>query len=92
MPAMREAWTDERLDDLNAKVDSGFGRMDERFAEVDARFERVDLRFTNVEARLDGLDGRFGKLEDRIDALNRTLFQGTLAIAIALLGIVATQL
>lgn len=41
----REKWTDERLDDLNAKVDRGFDRMDRRFDRVDERFERIDERF-----------------------------------------------
>jgi len=28
MEAMREAWSDDRLDDLNRKVDDGFRRVD----------------------------------------------------------------
>jgi len=28
MESMRESWTDERLDDLNHKVDAGFDRVD----------------------------------------------------------------
>jgi hypothetical protein len=35
----REAWTDERLDDLNKKVDQGFARMDARFEHLEARFD-----------------------------------------------------
>ena len=42
---MREAWTDERLDDLNAKVDEGFRRV-----ETDVR----ELR-TEMNARFDAL-------------------------------------
>ncbi len=49
----REKWTDERLDDLNKKVDHGFAdtkaefrelrrEMDERFNSVDARFDAVN--------------------------------------------------
>ena len=34
----REAWTDERLDDLNARVDRIERRMDEGFAEMRAEF------------------------------------------------------
>jgi hypothetical protein len=48
----REKWTDERLDDLNKKVDDGFAdtkaefrelrrEMNERFNAVDARFDAV---------------------------------------------------
>jgi tetrahydromethanopterin S-methyltransferase subunit G len=32
----REKWTDERLDDLNKKVDDGFAEMREGFARVHA--------------------------------------------------------
>jgi len=28
MESMRKAWTDERLDDLNKRVDEGFSRID----------------------------------------------------------------
>lgn len=34
----REAWTDERLDDLNARVDRIERRMDAGFAEMRAEF------------------------------------------------------
>ncbi|MGB7684941.1 MAG: hypothetical protein WBL45_04075 [Solirubrobacterales bacterium] len=37
MAAVREAWTDERLDDLNHRVDEGFREMREEFRAV--RFE-----------------------------------------------------
>lgn len=34
MAGVREAWTDERLDDLNHRVDSGFTEMREEFRAV----------------------------------------------------------
>jgi hypothetical protein len=34
MEAMRNAWTDERLDDLNHRVDDGFKEMQEEFRAV----------------------------------------------------------
>lgn len=39
MEAMRETWTDARLDDLNHKVDEGFRRMDARFEGLDKRID-----------------------------------------------------
>jgi tetrahydromethanopterin S-methyltransferase subunit G len=46
----REKWTDERLDDLNKKVDDGF-------ADVDVRFDRLETRmdkgFSELNQRLD---------------------------------------
>ncbi|HEX6455300.1 MAG TPA: hypothetical protein VF009_02130 [Solirubrobacterales bacterium] len=37
----REAWTDERLDDLNKKVDDGFRDMREEFRAVRAELSRL---------------------------------------------------
>jgi len=34
MAGVREAWTDERLDDLNHRVDEGFKEMREEFRAV----------------------------------------------------------
>jgi hypothetical protein len=34
MEAMRDAWTDERLDDLNRRVDGGFREMREEFRAI----------------------------------------------------------
>jgi hypothetical protein len=42
METMREKWTDERLDDLNARVDEGFNRLDKDIRE--ARSEIVGVR------------------------------------------------
>ena len=42
MEAMRNSWTDDRLDDLNLKVDRGFEEADKRFEQVDRRFQRVE--------------------------------------------------
>ena len=61
--AMRDRWTDDRLDDLNGKVDDGFRRMDERFAQVDQRFAQLDAR----------LDTEFGRIHARFDSLAQTL-------------------
>lgn len=38
MEAMREAWTDERLDDLNHRVDELSHRVDDGFREVRTEF------------------------------------------------------
>ena len=45
MHLMRENWTDERLDDLNDKVDRGFAKMEQRFEQMERRFERIDEKF-----------------------------------------------
>ena len=76
---VREAWTDERLDDLNKKVDHGFARMDARFETQEAR---MDARFQSMEERFDA----------KFDALNRTLIGGAAVVVAALIGLIATQI
>lgn len=49
----REKWADERLDDLNQKVDVGFAQMDRRFEKLEAR---MDSRFESLEARFGALN------------------------------------
>ena len=86
---MREKWTDERLDDLNHKVDVGFDRVDKRFDSVDRRFDSVDARFERLEARLDS----------RFDSMQRTMMQGVITLTgamlagfAAMIALIATQL
>jgi tetrahydromethanopterin S-methyltransferase subunit G len=69
----RDSWTDERLDDLNAKVDHGFEAVDRRFGEVDRRFEEVNRK-------LDRIDRRFEQFDARFDALQRTLINAVVAL------------
>jgi hypothetical protein len=84
MEAMREAWTDERLDYLNHRVDYGFKGVDECFRQVDRRFELVDKRFDRV-------DGELARVNDRIDSLHHGLNRIGAGI-VALVGLIATQL
>ena len=53
MEAMREAWTDERLDDLADRMDQGFDRVDRDIrdlrGEMNDRFNRVDARFDSMQ-------------------------------------------
>jgi porphobilinogen deaminase len=48
MNAMRETWTDERLDDLNDRVSDGFRRVDEDIrslrGEMNTRFDALQRR------------------------------------------------
>jgi hypothetical protein len=90
---VREAWTDERLDYLNEKVDEGFAdlkmELRDRFDQAEKRADRFDARFNSLEERL---DARFGRLDERFEALNRTLIGGFFVIVAALFGVIATQL
>ena len=78
--APREIWTDERLDDLNKKVDQGFAGLK---AEMNQGFDRVEA---NLDRRFEDVDSRLARLEDGFFALNRTLFGGAVVMAAALIG------
>jgi hypothetical protein len=76
MEAVREAWTDERLDDLARRMDRGFDRVDR------------DIRDLRAELKTD-MDSRFGRLEARFDSMQRMTLG---AYVTAVLGLIATQL
>jgi hypothetical protein len=65
----RESWTDERLDDLNARIESVDRRMEAGFAEM-----REEFRTVRGEMRVE-----FAAVRSEIAAqtamLNRTMFQ-----------------
>ncbi|HET8954127.1 MAG TPA: hypothetical protein VFN18_00550 [Solirubrobacterales bacterium] len=46
----REEWTDQRLDDLNARVDRIERRMDEGFAEMRAQFTAQNRMLVQIFA------------------------------------------
>jgi hypothetical protein len=45
MEAMRQSWTDDRLDGLSERVDLGFRHVDERFDRMEASLTRLEERF-----------------------------------------------
>jgi hypothetical protein len=56
MMSPRESWTDERLDDLNKKVDYGFNRLDGDIRELRTEFR--ELR-NEMNARFDAMNRNF---------------------------------
>jgi len=78
MEAMRNSWTDERLDDFLDHVDQRFDRVDQRFDRVDQRFDRIE-----AEAR-----SQRQEIMAEFRSLHRTTLQigagifGTLILAI----------
>lgn len=80
MEAMREAWTDDRLDDLANRMDRGFDRVDKDIRELRAetksefalvrgemceRFDKLEGRF---ESRFVQVEDRFDKIEGRFES------------------------
>jgi hypothetical protein len=85
MEAMRQSWTDERLDDFRGDV----GR---RFDEVDRRFDKVDKRFDKIDVELH-------RINDRLDAMNKAIVYGALTLSgsmvagfAAMTALIVTQL
>jgi chromosome segregation ATPase len=89
MEAMRQSWTDDRLDALNEKVDRRFDEVDRRFDEVDRHFDRIER--DHREFRLEMKELRV-EMNGRFDSMQRTMLQIGGVVVAALLGIIATQL
>jgi septal ring factor EnvC (AmiA/AmiB activator) len=76
----REAWTDERLDDLTKRMDERFGEVDRRFGEVNQRIDEVVVEQKALRTGLKSLQGEIGtvregqgELRAELKGLNRTL-------------------
>jgi archaellum component FlaC len=93
MEAMRESWTDERLDHFRARVDERFDRVDERFDDVDRRFKEVDRRLGRIEfemremrGEIGGMRGEIGGIHDRLDSMQRMMFHGVIALSASIVA------
>ena len=87
----REKWTDERLDDLNKKVDDGFadtkaemrqGFVDTK-AEMRTGFARVDGEIRELRREM---NERFNSVDARFDAVNRNMIAGFFVVVAAIIG------
>jgi len=72
----REKWTDERLDDLQAEVRTGFARVEGELKRLDKNVERIDGTLTELRREMNA----------RFDAMNRNMFMGVIAIVAAFIG------
>ena len=101
----REAWTDERLDDLKENVNQRFDEVDKRFDQVDKRFDRVEADIRELRSdmkrgfeRIDGeMKAGFAEVNARFDAMQRTMIIGFVSmigsVVVSVLGgILVTQL
>jgi hypothetical protein len=76
MSSVRDAWTDERLDDLNHRVDLGFAEVREEIREL--RGEIRELRGEMTVLRIE--------TNDRLDGIQRSMVQLTVAMTVAILS------
>ena len=79
MERARATWTDERLDDLSRRVDSGFNRID------------GDLRQLRTEMSAD-LNGLRMEMNRRFDALQRLMIQTSGGMLIVVVGTLVSVL
>ena len=104
MGAMRDSWTDDRLDDLNGKVDVLRVEMRTEFAAVRSEMKeefaavRADMReeFASVrqemKAGFDKIDARFEVMDARLLQIYKTMLWFCGVAMAALLGFIATQI
>jgi hypothetical protein len=79
----REAWTDERLDDLKENVDKRFDRVDEGLGEV-----KGEIRHLRAE-----MNSRFEAVDARFDSMQRTIIVCFASMTTSIVGaLLVTQL
>jgi tetrahydromethanopterin S-methyltransferase subunit G len=83
--AMRDRWTDERLDDLNRKVDG-------IYAEIRVLRGEMNERFSEVNDRLEGIHARFDRMQRTMLIIGAAMFTALAGVVATLLAVVLTQL
>jgi Mg2+ and Co2+ transporter CorA len=83
----REKWSDERLDDLNARMEKGFdevkGEIRDVKGEVSELRKEMNDRFNSVDARFDSMSARF---DARFDSIQRTMVMGFVSMSATIVG------
>jgi uncharacterized protein YjbJ (UPF0337 family) len=104
MEAMRESWTDDRMDDLNGKVDALHlemrtefkavrGEMKEEFGAVrDEMKEEFHAVRGEMRVGFDKVEERFQSMDQRLLDIYRMMFGFCGLMLAALIGLLATQL
>lgn len=79
MPAVRESWTDQRLDEFAADTARRFDTVDRRLGKIEGRLDNVDSRLDTMEQSMsDGftrIDADIRELRSQTAAFQRTLIQ-----------------
>jgi chromosome segregation ATPase len=83
MEALRESWTDERLDHFRARVDERFDRVDERFEEVDRRFDRIGSDIREMRSEIRELRS---EMSQGFKAIQRMMLYGVIALSTAIVA------
>jgi hypothetical protein len=90
MEAMRESWTDDRLDYLVREFRFTQELVSQRFNLIELRLDKMDTRFEKADARLERME------DERFWATHKLIIQGGLglfgALFVAFLTFLATHL
>lgn len=81
MEAVREAWTDERLDDLNHKVERIDQRVGELSREMHAEFRSVRSEMKSefqavrgeMNARFDSMQNQMAAMQNQMTAMQKSM-------------------
>jgi archaellum component FlaC len=83
--AVRDSWTDERLDEFGKRMDERFDRVDKRFddlrSEMEHEFGEVDRRFDEVDKRFEQVDKRLDRLADGVESVQRAIIFGAVTMS-----------
>jgi hypothetical protein len=96
MSTMREAWTDERLDDLKDGMHREFGQVhaDDRDLRTEIRAVRTELKADIQETRTElkaEIQALRSHTDTRFDALYRNLIVGYASIIATIVGAVVVH-
>lgn len=97
MEAMRQSWTDDRLDDLRDNVTEFRAETKAEFAGVRAEMRhefaavRLEMRDEFAAVRLEMRAG-FDSLNERFDRMQQTMIAFSGLVIAALISLIATQL
>ena len=71
MEAMRQSWSDDRLDDLQMEMRAGFARMESQIQQgteqVEKRIEQMGMQIELMDKRIEQMDKRIDRVEDRVE-------------------------
>jgi hypothetical protein len=91
MEAMRQSWTDDRLDDfraeMNRRFDEANGEMNRRFDEANGEMNRrFDEANGEMNRRFNKVEIEMHRMSDHMDGMARTLVFGFIAMTSAMLA------
>jgi hypothetical protein len=66
MEAVKEKWTDERLDDMNGRMGEGFDRLDKDIREVRSETAGVREEVAGVRGEVGGVKGEIAKVREEM--------------------------